>query len=85
MSRNLTAAVAQMGPVSRDDTRVQVIDRLIAMMRLAHERGAKLVVFPELALTTFFPRWLLETQEEIDSYFETEIPSNETQALFEVG
>ena len=85
MSRNLPAAVAQMGPVSRDDTRVQVIARLIAMMRLAHERGAKLVVFPELAVTTFFPRWLLETQEEIDSYFETEIPSNETQALFEVG
>ena len=85
MSRTLIAAVAQMGPVARDESRVQVIDRLIALMREAHGRGAKLVVFPELALTTFFPRWLLDTQEEIDSYFETEVPSNETQPLFEVG
>ena len=85
MSRSLTAAVAQMGPVAKDESRVHVVDRLIAMMRTAHARGAGLVVFPELALTTFFPRWVLDTQEEIDSYFETEIPSNETQPLFEVG
>ncbi len=85
MSRTLTAAVAQMGPVARDESRVQVVDRLIAMLRQAHDRGASLVVFPELALTTFFPRWVLDNQEEIDSFFETEIPSNETQPLFEVA
>ena len=85
MSRTIIAAVAQMGPVARDESRVQVVDRLITLMREAHGRGANLVVFPELALTTFFPRWLLDTQEEIDSYFETEVPSNETQSLFEVG
>ena len=85
MPRVLTAAVAQMGPVARDESRVQVIDRLITMMRHAHARGAELVVFPELALTTFFPRWVLDSQDEIDSFFETEMPSNETQPLFEVG
>ncbi len=85
MSRTLTVAVAQMGPVARDENRVQVVNRLIAMLRRAHDRGATLVVFPELALTTFFPRWVLDSQDEIDSFFETEIPSNETQPLFEVA
>jgi predicted amidohydrolase len=45
--------------------------------------GCKLVVFPELALTTFFPRWHMERDEEIDAFFETEMPSAETQPLFE--
>ncbi len=85
MSRTLIAAVAQMGPVARNESRVHVVDRLISMLRHAHDKGATLVVFPELALTTFFPRWVLDNQEEIDSFFETEIPSNETQPLFEAA
>ena len=57
MSRILHVAGAQMGPVARDDTRADVVERLIIMLREAADRGADLVVFPELALTTFFPRW----------------------------
>ena len=83
MPRTLTAAVAQMGPVARNESRVQVVERLIVMLRQAHERCASLVVFPELALTTFFPRWVLDNREEIDSFFETEVPSNETRPLFD--
>ena len=82
MSRQLTVAAAQMGPVQRADTRSQVVDRLIAMLNQAHEAGATLVVFPELALTTFFPRWVIDDPEELDSYFEAEMPNNETQPLF---
>lgn len=85
MSRSMIVAAAQMGPVARDESRSHVVDRLITMMREAHQRGAGLVVFPELALTTFFPRWVLDSDEEIDSFFETEMPSNETQPLFEVA
>ena len=40
------------------------------------------MVFPELALTTFFPRWVIDDPEELESYFETEMPNNETQPLF---
>ena len=69
MSRQLTVAAAQMGPVARAETRSQVIDRLIAMLHSAHQAGATLVVFPELALTTFFPRWVIDDPEELDSYF----------------
>ena len=46
--------------------------------------GAKFVVFPELALSTFFPRWWMEDQEEVDArYFEKQVPSKETQPLFD--
>ncbi len=85
MSKQFTVAAAQMGPVARAETRSQVVDRLIAMLRLSHDAGATLVVFPELALTTFFPRWVIDDPEELDGYFETEMPGNETQPLFAVA
>lgn len=85
MARILRAAIGQMGPVNRNDKRSQVIERLIAMMRMASQQNADLVVFPELALTTFFPRWKLDDQNEIDSFFELEMPSRETQSLFEMA
>ncbi|WP_207060615.1 N-carbamoyl-D-amino-acid hydrolase [Motiliproteus sp. SC1-56] len=83
MSRVITAAVAQMGPVARSDTRTQVVERLVAMMRDASACGCSLVVFPELALTTFFPRWFMADQTEVDQFFETEMPGPQTQPLFD--
>jgi predicted amidohydrolase len=52
------------------------------MMRQAAERGCTLVVFPELALTTFFPRWFMTDEEEIDAFCERAMPSAETEPLF---
>ena len=83
MQRNLTIAAAQMGPIAKSEPRSHVVDRLIALLTDAADAGAELVVFPELALTTFFPRWFIEDQDEIDSYFETEMPGAETQRLFD--
>ena len=40
-------------------------------------------MFPELAFTTFFPRWLFETTQELDTYFERAMPGPQTAALFE--
>ena len=51
-------------------------------MEEAAENGVELIVFPELALTTFFPRWFIEDQEELNSFFETEVPGPETAKLF---
>ena len=48
-------------------------------------RGARFVVFPELALTTFFPRWWMTDQAEIDRFFEREMPSPETRPLFDLA
>ena len=83
MVRQVTVAAAQMGPVGREDSRDEVVDRLLALLHESHHRGAELVVFPELALTTFFPRWFIEDQAEINSWFETEMPGPATKPLFD--
>ena len=83
MGRIVQVASAQMGPISRSDTRNEAVRRLIAMMRDAKGRGAELVVFPELALTTFFPRWLIEDEAELDAYYERKIPGPDTIPLFD--
>ena len=83
MTRIIQAAAAQMGPIAKSDTRKETVARLIAMMRQARERGAELVVFTEMALTTFFPRWLIEDEAELDSYYERDMPGPMTQALFD--
>jgi predicted amidohydrolase len=82
MPRIIRVAGAQMGPVQRADTRAQTLDRIIALLEAAAAQGATLAVFPELAFTTFFPRWLL-TDAERDSFFEPAMPNPATQALFD--
>src|SRR4051812_16097407 len=72
-----------MGPVARADSRADVVDRLIVLMRTAAERNAQLVVFPELALTTFFPRWYMDDEDELLSFYEREMPGPETKPLFD--
>ena len=83
MARVIRVGGAQLGPLQKSDTRADAVARLIALLDQAKDRGCGLVVFPELALTTFFPRWLVETQAEIDAYFETEMPNDATRPLFE--
>ena len=83
MARFVTVAAAQMGPVQRDHTRGQVVPRLIAMLREAHGMGAELVVFPELALTTFFPRWFVDDIGQADHWYERAMPNADTQPLFD--
>ena len=85
MSRHLITASAQMGPIAKAETRKDTVARLLAMMHEAHGRGARLVVFTELALTTFFPRWMIEDEAELDSYYETAMPSPATQPLFDAA
>jgi N-carbamoyl-D-amino-acid hydrolase len=85
LSRRLNAAVAQLGPIHLADSRASVVERLMGMMREAHGRGARVVVFPELALTTFFPRWWMTDQAEIDRFFEREMPNAETRPLFDLA
>lgn len=85
MSRFVNVALGQLGPIQRNDSRPQVVARLCALMREAHAVGAQLIVYPELALTTFFPRWYMEDQEEINQFFEREMPGAATLPLFELS
>ncbi|WP_119165306.1 N-carbamoyl-D-amino-acid hydrolase [Algihabitans albus] len=83
MPRIVTLGAAQLGPIALAESRAQVVERLIAHLREAAARGCDLVVFPELALTTFFPRWFMEEQSKVDAFFEREMPGPETQPLFD--
>jgi len=76
-------AAAQLGPIQSTDSREGTVARLLELLREAAAAGCRLVVFPELALTTFFPRWLYETQAEVDRWFEREMPNAATQPLFD--
>lgn len=86
MARLLKVAAAQMGPVHIDSPRAETIARMVALLHSAASLGAQLVLFPETALTTFFPRHLIKSQEELDTYFELSdaLPTQpNTKALFD--
>ena len=83
MSRLLKVAAAQLGPIQRTDDRQSVVRRLIELLRNAHSLKAELVVFPELALTTFFPRWFVDDISQANHWYETQMPSPVTQPLFD--
>ena len=71
---------------------LEVVERLLTLLRRGADQGCELIVFPELALTTFFPRWALDDggdgeisgdTTELDSYYETEMPNAAIQPLFD--
>lgn len=82
MARMLKTAAAQLGPIARDESRSSCVKRMIELMREAKAMGAQVVVYPELALTTFFPRWYMQDQAEIDQFFEPQMPGPDTLPLF---
>lgn len=85
MSRSVMVAAAQMGPVARSCSRADVVERLLMLLCTAVDRGAELVIFPEVALTPFFPHWLIEDGAELEAYFEEEMPNPSVAPLFETA
>ena len=84
MTRKLVLAGAQLGPIQRADSRAVTLARLVALLEQAAAKGAKLVVFPELAFTTFFPRWPMDRDSpELLSSFEAAMPNPQVQPLFD--
>ena len=86
-NRNLRLAAAQLGPIHRDETRSEVIERLLKLLKDAHDKQVQLIVYPELALTTFFPRWFVEEEEglSLDDFYEKEMPGKDTKRLFDAA
>ena len=85
MTRTLTVGAAQLGPIALEETREQVVERLLVLLRRGADAGCQLVVFPELGLTTFFPRWYTEDIGGHDHFYETEMPNAATQPLFDAA
>ncbi len=81
--RKVVVGGAQLGPIQKSEDREAVVARLLSLLEQAGAAGCDLAVFPELALTTFFPRWHMEDQAEIDAWFEHEMPNAATQPLFD--
>ena len=85
MTRKVVFAVAQMGPIHLADSKESAVARLIALLREAHSRGARWVTFPELTLTTFFPRYIYSDPAEYDHFYEEGLPSPAMVPLFEAA
>ena len=83
MSRVLRVAAAQSGAIQKADSRQAVVKRMIDLLDQAKAQRCDLVVYTELALTTFFPRWYMTDQTEVDSWFEREMPNAATRPLFD--
>ena len=81
-ARNITVAAAHPGPIQQAEPRTVAVERMLRLMERVHQRGVELVVFPELGLTTFFPRHYHADIAEADHWFETAMPPNETAPLF---
>lgn len=70
MARTVRLAAAQMGTTNKWDDRADTLARMIALLREAASQGAQVVTFPEIAFTTFFPRYLITDETELESWFE---------------
>lgn len=81
--REIVIGAAQMGPIQKADSREAVVARMIDLLDQAKAGGCDLAVYPELCLTTFFPRWYMEDQAEVDKWFERTMPNADIQPLFE--
>src|ERR1700693_1593937 len=80
--RVVTVAAAQMGPIQKAEGRQQVVALMLDLMRAAKAKGCDLIVYPELALTTFFPRWYMTDWAEVDTWFERDMPNAANRPLF---
>lgn len=85
MPRLLKVAAAQMGPIHLSSKREETMDRMLKLLKEAAGLGAQIVLFPETAFTTFFPRHLLEG-DALEAYFEngkTITTAPQTAPIFE--
>lgn len=83
--RRFRLAVAQMGPNNSDDSREEIVGRMVALLQRAKDVGGQFVVFPELAFSTFFPREWHQDREEVYGLYDTEMPNPSVQRLFDVA
>src|SRR3546814_756167 len=83
MTRSLVVGAAQLGPIQGTDSRESAVKRMISLLQQAKPNKCDLVAFPELALTTFFPRWFVDDISHADHWYETQMPSSATKPLFD--
>lgn len=70
MPRVVRLAAAQMGATHLSDPREKTLGRMLKLLDHAAGRGAQMVLFPETAFTTFFPRHFFRDEAVLESWFE---------------
>jgi predicted amidohydrolase len=78
MPRYLKVAAAQMGPNNEGTPREAIVERMLALLEQAARDGIELLVYPEMALTTYFPK---KIRADFDQFFETEVPPKALEPL----
>src|SRR5713226_2143663 len=78
MARYLKIAGAQMGPNQDGTPREAIVERMLALLDEAARDDVELIVYPEMALTTYFPKRI---RQDFDQFFETEVPPKALEPL----
>jgi predicted amidohydrolase len=78
MPRFLKVAAAQMGPNNEGTPREEIVDRMRALLEQAIADHVELIAYPEMALTTYFPKRI---RSDFDQFFETEVPPKAVEPL----
>lgn len=78
MPRFVKVAAAQMGPNNEGTPREEIVDRMLALLQQAVADGVELIAYPEMALTTYFPKRI---RSDFDQFFETEVPPKALEPL----
>ena len=78
MARWVKVAAAQMGPINEGTSRDEVVERLLALLEQAIADGVELIAYPEMALTTYFPKRI---RDDYDQFFENEVPPKALEPL----
>jgi len=78
MARTITVAAAQMGPNNESAGREEIVERMLALLDQAKQQSVELIAYPEMALTTYFPK---KIRKDFDQFFETEMPPKALEPL----
>jgi N-carbamoyl-D-amino-acid hydrolase len=78
MPRYVKVAAAQMGPNNDGTPREVIVERMLALLEQAIREGVELIAYPEMALTTYFPK---RVRPDFDHFFETEVPPKSLEPL----
>ena len=78
MPRYVKVAAAQMGPNNDGTPREVIVERMMALLEAAIREGVELIAYPEMALTTYFPK---RVRPDFDHFFETEVPPKSLEPL----
>lgn len=78
MPRYIKVAAAQMGPNQDGTPREAIVERMLALLEQAAGDGVELIAYPEMALTTYFPKRI---RPDFDQFFETEVPPKSLEPL----